>query len=258
MPDVPVGDWAGTWEKRCGWLSSPFRSETMMGRIPPRLLRRARAGYYGHVTHIDLQIHRILEALGGYQVAANTVVCFTSDHGEMLGDHHLFRKCFPYEGSARVPMILKGPARLGLQRGGAVGAPVELRDVMPTLLDCAGLPIPESVEGRSFLPLARGEKCDWRSHLHGEHALFNQSLHYVTDGHEKYIWLSGDGHEQLFDLDTDPHELRDLAPERPQRVAHWRQVLIEELTGREEGFTDGQRLITGRPVQATLAHVRES
>ena len=83
-------------------------------------------------------------------------------------------------------------------------------------------------------------------------------MHYLTDGHQKYIWFSGSGLEQLFNLDDDPQELHDLAqrPAWSARILHWRQLLIQELTGREEGFTDGQRLIPGRPVQATLAHLR--
>ena len=104
-----------------------------------------------------------------------TYICFTSDHGEMMGDHHLFRKGYPYEGSARVPLILRGPRDSGIRRQAVRNEVVELRDIMPTLLDCAGLPIPASVEGRSVLPLARGEAPDWRPYLHGEHTILGQS-----------------------------------------------------------------------------------
>jgi arylsulfatase A-like enzyme len=176
-----------------------------------------------------------------------------------MGDHHRFRKQVPYEGSARVPLLLHGPPEAGIRRGGVFDPVIELRDVMPTLLDCAGLPVPESVEGRSFLPIARGERSEWRPYLHGEHTYMGGSLQWLTDGHEKYIWFSGTGHEQLFDLDDDPQERRDLAPcdSSSERVAHWRRLLIQELSGREEGFTDGERLIAGRPVHPTLAHLRD-
>ena len=131
-------------------------------------------------------------------------------------------------------------------------------DLMPTLLDCAGLPVPESVEGRSFLPLARGEGGELRTYLHGEHTYPGGSVQWLTDGHEKFVWYSGAGEEQLFDLDEDPQELCDLArrPDAADRVARWRRRLIEELAGREEGFTDGERLIAGRPVRATLSHLQ--
>ena len=137
---------------------------------------------------------------------------------------------------------------------------------MPTLLDCAGLPIPESVEGKSLLPFVRGQSVNgWRQHVHGEHPYAPlsggaaQSIHYVTDGHEKYVWFSGDGHEQLFDIDQDPQEIHDLAAggSHAKRVEHWRQVLIRELTGREEGYVADGKLVSGRPAHPSLKHLRE-
>jgi arylsulfatase A-like enzyme len=253
----PVGDWAGAFDE---WRQDG-RHDAFVARLAPRALHRARAGYYGHMTHIDHQLNRFFELLHEFQQHTNTWICFVSDHGEMLGEHNLFRKGFPYEGSAHVPFILAGPADSGIRTHSAPDQVVELRDVMPTLLDCAGLPMPATVEGRSVLPLARGEDAPWRAWLHGEHTLLGaQSLQWLTDGHEKYVWLSGSGREQLFDLDADPGELRDLAgqPGSAARVAHWRRILIDELRDREEGFTDGARLIPGRPVQPCLAHLRES
>ena len=265
MPDPPVGDWVDLYAP----FANPYDPQSPVGQIDPRVLRRARAGYYGHMTHIDHQLNRFLEVLHEFGQRDHSYVCFTADHGELMGDHHLFRKSLPYEGSARIPLLLKGPADSGIERGAAIDAVVELRDVMPTLLDCAGLPIPASVEGLSFLPLARGERPaaveaaaggaddsdqGWRRYLHGEHTTLGQAVHWVTDGREKYVWLSGSGHEQLFDLVADPQELRDLArrPEHAARVAHWRRILIAELCGRPEGFTDGTRLVPGRPVSPVL------
>ena len=97
-----------------------------------------------------------------------------------------------------------------------------------------------------------------RSQMGFQNVILGQSVQWVTDGHEKFVWFSGTGHEQLFDLDDDPRELHDLAGDSTAagRVAHWREVLMEELAGREEGFTDGERLIPGRPVKPCLAHLR--
>ncbi|NPV48123.1 MAG: arylsulfatase, partial [Armatimonadetes bacterium] len=80
------------------------------------------------------------------------------------------------------------------------------------------------------------------------------SPHWITDGREKYVWFSGTGQEQLFDLTTDPQELHDLmrTPEGEARVRRWREALVRELTGREEGFSDGERLVPGRPVKPVL------
>lgn len=252
MPAPPVGDWV---ELLSPW-ADPHRPDCLVGAVPPSVLRRARAGYYGHMTHIDHQIHRFMETLGDYGLAANTWICFVSDHGEMMGDHHLWRKGYPYEGSARVPLILAGPRSAALRPGSVAPHLAELRDVMPTLLDCAGLPVPATVEGRSLLPAARGEATPVRPHLHGEMPLFGQSLQWVTDGREKYVWWSGTGHEQLFDVEADPQERHDLAAaaERPDRLAHWRHTLAMELEGREEGFVQDDRLVPGRPVKALLEH----
>ncbi|WP_020576926.1 arylsulfatase [Actinopolymorpha alba] len=241
--DPPVGDW---WEQYAEHRQD-HRHDPFVAQFPPRILQRARAGYYGHMAHIDLQINRFLEALSEFELADNTYVCFVSDHGEMLGDHHLFRKGFPYEGSARIPFLLAGPRTGENVRRDEV---VELRDVMPTLLDCAGVAIPPGVEGRSVLSLAAGEPAgDWRPYLHGEHALLGQSLQWLTDGRQKYVWQSGPGREQLFDLVADPHELRDLVdnPSYSDDLARWRQALVDELRDRPEGYVKDGLLVPGRP-----------
>ncbi|HXI15612.1 MAG TPA: sulfatase-like hydrolase/transferase, partial [Chloroflexota bacterium] len=255
MPAPPVGDWTDLYAEH----AQPLDPQSPVGQVPERVLRRARAGYYGHMTHIDHQLNRLFEVLHEFRQRENSYVCFTSDHGEMMGDHPLFRKSLPYEGSARIPMLLKGPRASGIQPGVTPNEVAELRDVMPTLLDCAGLPIPESVEGRSLLPLARGQQPQngWRPHLHGEHTTLGQNIHWLTDGHEKYVWLSGAGQEQLFDLDADPQECHDLTrpSEHSPRIDHWHHVLAQELRNREEGFSDGERLIPGRPVKPVLRSV---
>src|SRR5689334_1282762 len=173
----------------------------------------------------------------------------------------MFRKCFAYEPSARVPLFLAGPARLGLARGLTVRQPVGLQDLMPTLLEAAGRPIPSSVDGRSVLPLARGEAVEWRQYLHGEHAAVyrpEQGMQYLTDVREKYVWLTQTGQEQLFDLEADPLERHDAArdPGAAERLAGWRGRLARELAGRPEGYADGERLVAGRPALTVLEGAR--
>jgi arylsulfatase A-like enzyme len=172
----------------------------------------------------------------------------------MLGDHHMYRKCFPFEGSARVPFLVKGPRWMGLRAGASVDAPVGLQDVMPTLLDAAGVDVPDTVSGRSVLPLLRegGDNARWRDALHGEHSgLYQYDLgnHYLVDATTKYVWWSQTGREQLFDLANDPNELHDLAlaPDGEARVEPWRRRLAQRLRDRPEGCSDGERLIAGRP-----------
>ncbi len=164
LPEAAVGDWAGLYDSPAqpdnvnAWRSARSAVET----------RRARAGYYGSVTFIDHQIGMLLYELQAVGEAANTMIVFCSDHGDMLGDHHLWRKTYAYEGSARVPFIVRPPATMKLPGHQVVDQVVELRDIMPTLLEAAGAPIPASVDGRSVLPLLRGETAGWREYLHGE------------------------------------------------------------------------------------------
>lgn len=152
-----------------------------------------------------------MEVLSDFGLRENTAVLFVSDHGDMMGDHDLYHKTVEYEDSARVPFLVRLPGeRTVLPR---VDEVVELRDIMPTVLDIAGVPIPAGVDGVSVLPLMEGAQVPWRSEIHGEHVaeLFgNESMHWVTDGRSKFIWFSGLGMEQFFDLDGDPTESRNV------------------------------------------------
>jgi len=245
-----IGDWATPYGPDLGGndLVAPSRIV-----LHGEALRACRAGYYGLINHIDDEIRRLLNPVGGIQAQTgnNTVVLFTSDHGEMLGDHYLWRKSVPYEPSAHIPLLLRAPLRFGLPTGRTIEGVCCLEDIMPTLLELAGVVIPGTVEGRSLLGLARGEEVAWRDYVTIEHAPLHQSL---TDGREKYIWWVADGHEQFFDLVADPHELHDLVrePASDARLRVWRQRLVRELTGRPEGFTDGEKLIAGRSFPAVI------
>jgi arylsulfatase A-like enzyme len=168
VPDPVIGDWA----------EPPVNGGKAMDVSSPvvdlsgETLLCARAGYYGLLNHLDDQIRRLINPVLGIDrmTGNNTIVALTSDHGEMLGDHYLWRKTVPYEPSARIPFLLRAPDRFGIQPGTVVQEPVTLADVMPTLLDLAGVDIPHTVEGRSLLPFLRGESAGWRSTVHIEHA----------------------------------------------------------------------------------------
>lgn len=254
MPESPVGDWVD--EKKAS-RAAPSPT-AIVGKLPKRRLDRAKAAYYALITHIDDQIGRLLHALGEYGVLDNTLVLFTSDHGELMGDHHYFRKALPYEGSAKVPFIVYDPGnRFKLAKGSRVDRVIELRDIMPTLLDAAGAPVPEPVDGASLLPLCRGERAEWRDYIHGEHSFGSLSNHFATDGVEKYIWYSQTGEEQFFDLRNDPQELRNLIGDASAapRISLWRERIVRELEGREEGYVADGELVPGRQPLACLAHL---
>lgn len=247
----PVGDWVDTYSE----YRNDTRPDSLVASYDQQTMNRARAGYYGHMSHIDMQINRLFEALAEFGVRDDTVIMFVSDHGDMMGDHNLWRKGYPYEGSARIPMILAGP---GIRQNHEDEQIAELRDVMPTLLQCAGIDIPGEVEGRSLLPSV--EDADTRhpsrrEWLHGEHTLFDQTLQWIRTGDWKYIWLSKTGREQLFDLRSDPQELTDLSndPRSRDTLIACRRRLIEVLRERPEGFVADDTLVAGQAVSPLLS-----
>jgi len=244
IPPPAIGDWADVHK-----IDLPgMNPNAWRGVLPPRILHRAQAGYFGAITHIDYQIGRVLRAMRTNRILNNTFVLFASDHGEMLGDHYLFRKTYAYEGSARIPFVLRYPVGFEAEPRRVVEKVVALMDVMPTMLEAAGVEIPTTVDGRSVLGFLRGESPEWRPYLHGEHSACyhpTNAMQYLTDGKEKYIWFPPTGEEQLFDLREDPQELHDLSkdPEAQPRLTTWRDRLIKELTARGDPLTDGERLI---------------
>jgi arylsulfatase A-like enzyme len=250
----------GDWEHHYDAQRRDGDCQAFVGRLPDRLVHRARAGYYGLMTQIDAQINRIRETLLDFGLADDTVIAFTADHGDMMGDHGMYRKGFGYEGSAGIPLLIAdAPAARAHPGGRVVDHVVELRDVMPTLLELAGVPVPDTVDGVSLAGFIRGEGGDApREYLHGEHVMFGQSLQWVTDGRTKYLWASGTGNEELFDLVDDPGELRNLAPlrEHAELLQRWRGRLIDALDGREEGFVADGELRPDRPVVTILEHTR--
>ncbi|MEE2753020.1 MAG: arylsulfatase, partial [Candidatus Latescibacterota bacterium] len=198
IPKAAVGDWCGRWDKKVADTNAPFSRRT------DKETQRARAGYYGNITFIDHQIGRVLYELRREdpEAWANTLVIFTSDHGDMMGDHHHWRKTYAYEGSSRVPFLMRFPKTWDLDREQVLDQPIELRDIMPTILDAAGVDIPESVDGDSLLKLARDPDSDWREFVQGEHTTCydrDYGMQYVTDGREKYIWYHHTDEEMFFD-----------------------------------------------------------
>ncbi|GAB4452007.1 MAG: arylsulfatase [Armatimonadaceae bacterium] len=230
LPEPYVGDWARLSDEPM----SALPVDAWRIALRPGPMRELRAAYYASVNHVDNQIGRILR-----RIPKNTVVLFCSDHGEMLGDHQWLRKRTPYEPSARIPMLLRLPESLaerrGIAQGQTVSAPVELMDVMPTLLDAVGVEAPSTVEGSSLLSLvSERASVPWREYLHGECAqipTMNGGMHYLTDGKRKYIWYPGVNQEQFFNLENDPQEMVDLtqSPAHEGEVIFWRTRLSREL-----------------------------
>ncbi len=245
LPPARVGRWAAKYAPRSGADNAIWH-----GDLGPEQVRSSRQGYYGSISFIDEQIGRILEALEKRRMLDDTLIVFTSDHGDMTGDHHLWRKSYAYQASARIPMLLRWPTGLVAgERGRVVEQTVELRDILPTFLEAAGVGAREELDGRSMLPLAGGKTGGWRSWLDLEHGVcYSRENQWtaLTDGREKYIFHAFDGAEQLFNLERDPHELNDLAsePAGEARLRLWRGRMVEHLAPRGEAWVRAGRLVT--------------
>ncbi len=251
MGDWEDEDFTGDYQR----LGRIYDSAT--GPVDPELIRQAQIGYYACITHLDHQIGRLIQALVEYKLMDNTIILFTSDHGEELCDHHLFRKSRPYEGSCRIPMLLSGPERLihaaGHRMPQCGGAP----DVMPTLLDAAGAPIPETVDGKSMIPNPDGTLPVIRQWLHGEHEAESTPIISLSRNTINTCGTHRPAGSSIFNLDEDRRELHNgiADTQYQERIGLLRGLLIEELKEREEGYSDGQRLITGRETTVLLQSV---
>jgi len=243
IPKAVAGDWAKRYEPR-----SDASNDIWHGKMPAEEVRQSREAYWASVSFVDEQIGRILETLDQRGILDETLIVFLSDHGDMLGDHNLWRKTYAYEQSARVPMLMRWPTGLvSAERGQHMSQPVELRDILPTFLEASGASVPAGLDGRSLLSLVRNKGEGWRPWIDLEHNIcYSPENHWnaLTDGRTKYIFHARDGEQQLFDLKKDPQELRDLAGDaaHADTLRTWRGRMLEHLSERGDEFVKGGTL----------------
>jgi arylsulfatase A-like enzyme len=207
-------------------------------------IRRIRRAFYALCTQIDHQLRIVIGTLREEGLLDNTIILFTADHGDMLGNHGLWAKRLYYEHSANVPMILLGGGDGRVPHHTVDDRLVGWQDVMPTLLDLAGVEVPDTVEG---LSMAGDER---RHYLYGECGENATATRMIREGRHKLIYYPVGNRSQLFDLEEDPRELADLSdsPDRAEVLAHLTRHLISELYGGDEAWVqDGQ--LVGLPDQ---------
>jgi arylsulfatase A-like enzyme len=195
------------------------------------IVREELAKYYAMITQMDDQIGRILAALDASGEADNTVIVFTSDHGLAIGSHGLMGKQNLYEHSMKAPLVIAGP---GVRKGESQ-ALTYLFDLFPTLSAMSDLPIPESVEGKSLLPILRGKRAAVRDSIFLAYRGIQRSVRSERWKLIEYA-VKGLRTSQLFDLVNDPHELKNLADSPEHNVVV--QRLARELLGWQERLDD--------------------
>jgi arylsulfatase A-like enzyme len=191
------------------------------GRLTPERWRKYRHAYFRLVEKVDREIGRILEALDRSGVADNTLVIFTSDHGDHAGAHQIGQKTFLYEEAVRVPFLMRWPGRIepGTVRHELVSVCL---DIYPTLCDVCSVEAPQECPGASLQPLFGHAPADnWRDQVVTQTTLVQCSEPNTAKGRMlrtdrfKYILYDwGEHREQLFDLDADPGEMVNLAVEQ--------------------------------------------
>jgi len=206
IPDTAKGPFTGLNEP-LRQLRNHFRGD----HAGESVTRKAHIGYYALTTRLDENVGAIWDKLRELDMEEDTLIIYTSDHGEQLGHHGLWWKCCMYEESAHVPLIMKGP---GVMKGAVVDTPVNLVDIFPTICEARGLATPTNVAGSSLLPLARGEADPARPdfafseyHAHG----VPSGMYMIRWRQWKLVYYVGYA-PQLFNLEEDPEERNDLAP----------------------------------------------
>ena len=225
-------------EQAGNWSCRPLRNAS------PEDWRRLRWGYFRLVEKVDALIGQVLDALAKRGLDRNTLVLFTSDHGDGHGAHQWNQKSVLYEEVVRVPMIMRPP---GGVRGGVVSDFMVSNglDVFPTVCACAGVPVPEGLRGANLLPAAEGRAPD-----PGREAVFVQTSFGIegrrvcqgravrTQRWKYNVYDSGPCPEQLFDLHADPGEMVNRAVEakfRPVLEEH-RRLLVGQLQETSDPF----------------------
>jgi arylsulfatase len=234
-PDLPVPAWFESDEKLPPTLQ---KIKQRWGTIEGHAYKDAMIGFYALCTHIDHQIRLIIGQLREAGELDNTMIIFTSDHGDMLGQHGLWAKRLFYEGSTNVPMIVVGPkGNNKIKENHVSDRLVCLADVMPTICEVAELVKPASADGRPMIG------ANERTHLYGEYGEGIEATRMVRDDRFKLIYYPVGNQTQLFDLENDPKELVNLSNDSAHQgvLSELTDLLTESLYGNDLSWIkDGQ------------------
>lgn len=218
MPDPIIGDWSSDPEDRPhGFYRLTYMINNIQ-RYSPRQIKAIRRAYYACITQIDYSLGRLFARLRELDLLDNTWIIFTSDHGDMLGDHHMGAKFNYFEGAAHVPMVIRPPyqpfGELNDVMGSRCDTLVELADIFPTVMAIAGIEQEGTMEGRDLMSVENGD----------EDRIFygncGNQIFAVIDKNIKYTYAVKGGEELMFDLNEDPYETHNLINQIDHKPLH--------------------------------------
>ncbi|MFL0685569.1 MAG: sulfatase-like hydrolase/transferase [Algoriphagus aquaeductus] len=196
----------------------------------PEVIQMLLSDYYGMISHLDSQISKIITALKETGRFENTIIVYAADNGLAAGSHGLLGKQSLYEHSIKVPLIIQGP---GIPKDKSFDAFAYIHDIYPTLAELAGLPKREDLDGKSLVPVIRGDQKQIRE------VMFNAYRHTVRSVRKenwKLIRYPERDFTQLFDLYNDPHEIKNLAEDLT--YSNKKKELIDLLGKSQLSFGD--------------------
>lgn len=253
--DIELPSFPDDWRERLSimdkWLIKHSSVDQVEGLLEPDSLRRVRRAYYALVSYIDKKAGELMNRLEKNGLANNTIILFTSDHGDMLCEKGMVQKRGFYEFSSRVPLIIAFPD--GRQAGTTRNEPVSLIDLLPTILDMAGVPEKDrlDMQGKSLMPLINSKEIEKRVVFSENHSEGMYSTCFMArKGKYKYIYIHGYEDEcQLFNLEDDPDEWNNLAgkPEY-KKIEHELKHLILQQFNPDEIEQDLRQSIAQRMV----------
>ncbi len=229
-------------------------------------LRQIKATYYGMMSEVDDQVGRLINYLKSEGTYDDTLVVFTSDHGEQMGDHWMFAKYGYYDQTYHIPLIIRTPGtQADVARGRVVDRFTESVDIMPTIIDNLGLDIPDQCDGRSLLPYCQGvSPDDWREECHSEFDLRGPfdgkedtppldirmkdcTVNIIRGERYKYVHFTSLP-PLLFDLEEDPNEFENLATSADHQsimLEYAQKMLSWRMQHDEPGLTNFHRAENG-------------
>lgn len=217
-----------------------LRAHFQTAKFPNSSIRGLRQGYYAHVTYIDRKLGELLDVLEATGLMENTLIVYTSDHGELLGKFGMWWKCSLYEDSARIPLIVAGP---GFKQHHIVHTPVDQFDLLATIFRALNCSRPEGGVGTPLQDIADNDPdhvAFSEYHGHGTRA----SSYMIRKAEWKYIYYC-EGPDQLFHIDSDPDEQVNLIEKYPDKAAELNAELRkicdpEKENKRAEAFINQQ------------------